>query len=205
MHHPFFISEFTDDESPETKELIDGFTIILFRCDPAQLQTGMYKAWVEENQDDSVIVCLPYLTHGMQFDSEVRSDRTKELNEKGKMVHRSHHELGLSQSLQTVLNSGKKKLISDGFRCTCYRITFPGHQLTSGKHYGAGGVLKLNPCGWKSNIGLKETSIDIQWHVSIVEETKRFAKLPMETGDPDYFADAIEGMQKPDVTDSMTY
>jgi len=169
LHHPFIICNFVNDEEPQTSLLSNGFTITLERTDPAQLRDGMFGACLEENMnmntsdhwlsyiispcvylcsEDSLIIRIPYLTHGMQHSLEERMNCCKELNAAGKIAYRQAHNFAMISTVQQVLDLGNQTVRAAGARVVFYRIIFPGMVLED-KVYGKDGRLTLFASGWK--------------------------------------------------------
>lgn len=144
---------------------------------------------------DCVIVRTPYLSHGSQCDGESCTDRAASLNANPRsvVVHREAHELALSTAYQQILDSGKPKIPTDGYRSLHYKIRFP--EELSDKVFGKKGVLDLNTVGWQTTKGVNELLFDISWNASLLvdEEDPRYDKRP-KANETDYLADAIQGM-----------
>ena len=192
-HFPFFINDFSDDPDATT-QLHDGYTITLERVDPGQLENEMFGAWVEENREDAVMVCLPYLSFGHQFGSDEHKNRAAMLNAKGKIVFRARHELGYHLHSEEILSSGDVKQPASGLRVVYFRIIFPTGTVLTDKTYGSDGRLDLNALAYRIEDGLKELTFDCFWHVSFLEDKPRFADKKKQKKKSSYLDDACEGM-----------
>lgn len=192
-HHPFCLSGFSNDEDPDTKVLSNGFTIMYPRVDPNQLNNGMYEMFLDDENEDSVIVKVPYLSFGLQKAIESRSARCKILNKKKKLLHREAHEDGINAVIQDVLDSSSTKGVGS-FLSTYYRITFTGHIL-SDRFYGEKGHLNVQAVAWTVSEGVQEVIFDAQAHVRIHEEKDRFKRRQQKAAkSSSVLDDAMEGM-----------
>lgn len=154
----FFICKFSiNNKDHVSKVLSNGFTIIYPRADPGQLDNGMYKMFLDKENDHSVIVKIPYLSYGMQHSIQSCSACCKVLSRKQKLLHRKLHEDCINAAIQDVLESANLSVESRGFRLVNYRITFSGFTL-SDRFYGDKGRLNLQAVASV----LQETVFDAQ-------------------------------------------
>lgn len=179
----------------------DGYTITFFRADPSQLADGMFEAWLEESYPDSVFVRVAYLLFAAQYESKIRKERAEYLNGQGEIVHRREHQVGFSQTLQVVRQSGSKKDPTSGFKCSFFRIDFPEGSNFVDAVYGKNKVLTLNSLAIgadRGNVGDEAINYDVFWHVKKFEDVPRFGEdLDSETEEEDqkdHIVSAIKGM-----------